>query len=181
MAQEMPQQPPEGRLIEEAAKDTGRSIRQLAANAGLSDTRWRQIVRGWRPGPSGTYVEDRAPDSTLARMAFVVGLDPDALQNGGREKAAQLLRRMHADDPRVDLVPDVTAGLKATGQMRAYGRKSELPDEIDMIYNSASMTAQQKLEAIRMVLHLRAQAEREAAAGTSEVDDPQPQVKPSSR
>lgn len=50
------------------------------------------------------------------------------------------------------------------------------PDEIEMIYRSAGMTAQQKLEAIRMVLHLRAQAEKEAASA-NDVDGPQPPVR----
>jgi transcriptional regulator with XRE-family HTH domain len=39
----------------------------------------------------------------------------------------------------------------------------ELPDEIQMIYASTSMTPRQKLEAIRLVLELRAQA----AAGSA--------------
>jgi hypothetical protein len=37
----------------------------------------------------------------------------------------------------------------------------EQPDEIELIYRSQSMTARQKLDAIRMVLQLRAQAEQE--------------------
>lgn len=40
---------------------------------------------------------------------------------------------------------------------------AQQPDEIELIYRS-SMTARQKLDAIRMVLHLRAQAEQEAAS-----------------
>jgi len=35
------------------------------------------------------------------------------------------------------------------------------PDEIELIYRSHSMTARQKLEAIRMVMQLRAQVEQE--------------------
>jgi hypothetical protein len=42
------------------------------------------------------------------------------------------------------------------------------PDEIELIYRSQSMTARQKLDAIRMVLQLRAQAEHEDASADQE-------------
>lgn len=80
-------------MIEEAARATGRSIRSLAANAGLSDTRWRQIVKGWQPGPDGTKLEVHAPAMTLAKMAIVVGLEPEQLAQTGRTDAADLVGR----------------------------------------------------------------------------------------
>jgi hypothetical protein len=94
MAQPIPPQTLEGSLIEKAAKATGRSIRQLAANAGMSDTRWRQVIKGWQNGPSGEPIAVHPPALTLARMALIVGLKPDELREANRGDAADLLDRM---------------------------------------------------------------------------------------
>lgn len=151
----VPPQSPEGRLIEDAAKVSGRSVRQLAANAGISDARWRQIVRGSQPAGSGHHIPVRARSETLARMAQVVNVQPAELAAAGRPDAAELLTRMLAAGDQRPAVPG--------------DADDRVQDEIDMIYASQSMTAQEKLEAIRKVLHLRAQAEREAppAGGAS--------------
>lgn len=86
---EIPQRP-EGALIEGAL--AGRSIRKLAPLAGLSDTRWRQIVKGWQTSHEGGRVEVRAPAGTLARMAQVVGLSAEDLVHVGRADAAEVMR-----------------------------------------------------------------------------------------
>jgi hypothetical protein len=135
----------EGRLIEDAAKATGRSVRNLAANAGISDTRWRHIVRGWQPTQGGGVAAVRAPALTLARMARAVGVTAEQLAGVERGDAAELLRGLA-----FEVVPEDGNG----------------PDEIDLIYSSRTMTAEQKLAAIRKVLKLRAQADAEASANT---------------
>jgi hypothetical protein len=94
MGPETPRQTPEGRLIEEAVKASGRSVRQLAAKAGLSDTRWRQIMRGHQPGHEGKLIPVRAPTATLARMAYVLGITPGALIDVGREDVAVLMKNV---------------------------------------------------------------------------------------
>jgi hypothetical protein len=174
MADENPGPTPEGRLIEQAAKASGRSIRQLAANAGMSDTRWRQVVRGWQENSAGKVIEARASDEMLARMAYVVGLEPGQLTQAGRPDAAKALGRYRR------LLPDGSSFLTDRGfggelvirerdGTTTYARVGApahpgagQPDEIDLIYAS-SMSAREKLVRIRQVLELRAQAEAEEA------------------
>lgn len=143
MAQETPGPTPEGSLIGEAAKASGRSIRQLAANAGISDTRWRQITRGWQENAKGKVIEARASDTALARMALVLELTPEDLVTVGRRDAAQELTRL------------LHGRLAVMEPRRA--------DEIDLIYAS-KMSAREKLLRIRQVLELRVLAEAEEAA-----------------
>jgi transcriptional regulator with XRE-family HTH domain len=148
MAQEVPRQPREGSLIEEAAKATGLSVKKLSANAGISDTRWRHIVRGRQPAAGGGEVAVTAPAATLARMAHVVGVTAEQLVEAGRADAADLLQRIEAEpagSPRLARAP-LPADRGA--------------DEIDLIYAS-NMPARRKLELIRRVLQLRAEVELE--------------------
>lgn len=156
-------------MIEEAARATGRSIRSLAANAGISDTRWRQIVKGWQPGPEGTKLEVHAPALTLARMAFVAGVEPDNLAEAGRPDAAELLIRViHSPPGDLPTIPGTAASgpevhSATPGKAVLVNMRSHIePDEIDLIYASR-MSAREKLLRIRQVLELRAQAEAEAA------------------
>jgi lambda repressor-like predicted transcriptional regulator len=145
MTDDLPPQRPEGALIQASLKRDGRSIRQLATLAGISDGRWRQVMKGHLTG-GGHVQEVIAPAATLARMAAVLGISAEDLERVGRKDAADLL--------------DKFAGVGARpSPPRTDG---PLADEIDLIYAS-NMTARQKLERIRMVLTLRAQAEAEEA------------------
>jgi len=148
---ERPEQTPEGKLIEAATIKDGRSIRQLAANAKISDARWRHIVKGYQPLGGGRYQPVTAPAQTLARMAFVLGLDPDDLDSVGRPDAAQWLAGIQAAHERA-----ASTAAKPAGEDDA--------DEIQLIVDS-DLPAARKLELIRMVLRLRSQAEAEAADG----------------
>lgn len=171
MAQETPGPTPEGRLIEEAAKASGRSTRQLAANAGMSDTRWRQVVRGWQENAAGKVIEARASDEALARMAYVVKVEPGQLIEAGREGAAEALKRYKR------LLPASSTFLAERGlggelvirdkdDTITFARVGPPPagelDEIDLIYASR-MSPREKLLRIRQVLELRALAEAEEA------------------
>lgn len=89
-----PEPPPEGALIKAALKKSGLSARKAAREAGLSEGRWRQIVDGYQIVSAGTYVPVRGPAETLARMAAVIGVSPDALDAAGRADAAGELRAM---------------------------------------------------------------------------------------
>lgn len=93
---EHPATPPEGKLIRSALAAQGISQREAARRAGISETRWRQIVSGYQAvgGEKATF---RSPDDTLARMAFVVAVSPDALQGAGRPEAAKALRELVAE------------------------------------------------------------------------------------
>lgn len=93
---EKPEQPPEGRLIAAALEHTEPRLtqRQAAEQAGISDARWRQLVSGYISVGQGNYAQVTAPAKTLARMAGVVGVSAEQLDEVGREDAANELRRI---------------------------------------------------------------------------------------
>ena len=74
-----PEQPPEGRLIADAASRMELSIREGARRAGISYGRWRQIVTGCQNVSPGSFAAVHAPAKTLAKMAEVVGVTPAQL------------------------------------------------------------------------------------------------------
>jgi hypothetical protein len=152
MAFETPRQTPEGCLIEGAASASGLSVKKLAANAGISDTRWRHIVRGCQPAAGGGMTPVVGPAPTLARMAFAVGVSADELAETGRTDAAALLERIEAQ------------GEGGAVPLPSAGGAGPQADEIDMIYASRTMPAREKLLRIRQVLALRAQVEAEQTA-----------------
>jgi len=95
-----PPQPPEGRLIASALKASGLSIREASRRAGISYGRWRQITSGVQNVSPGSYAAVRAPAETLARMARVVGVTPQQLEDEAmRPDAAAALRGMPAMAP----------------------------------------------------------------------------------
>jgi hypothetical protein len=137
-------------------EQAGRSVRQLAKAAGMSEARWRQILKG-EMSVSGQTVEVVAPADTLARMGYVLQTPPNAFRRAGREDAAKALERIVAAAERgSSAVPLPVTG--ATGDQA---------DEIDMIYASTTMSAKEKLLRIRQVLQLRAQAEADEAPESS--------------
>lgn len=99
-----PQAPAEGRLIDAAQKSAvpKLSMRQAAAAAGISEGRWRQIVKGYQGTGSGR-IPVVAPDETVARMALAVGITADQLNEAGRPKAADVLRLLVADSDQPDV------------------------------------------------------------------------------
>jgi hypothetical protein len=84
-------QRPEGQLIENALRMKKMSGRAAAAEAGISDARWRQIVNGYMSAGEGQALTVVGPPDTVARMARVVGVTPDQLRDAGRADAADLL------------------------------------------------------------------------------------------
>lgn len=93
-------QRPEGRLIDEARKKIRPPLsgREAASRAGISEGRWRQIITGFQ-STTGVRIPVTAPAVTLARMASVVGVTPDELQEAGRGDAAAELKTIAADQP----------------------------------------------------------------------------------
>ncbi len=89
-----PQQPPEGKLIADAANRLDLSIREAARRAGISYGRWRQITAGYQNVSPGVYAAVHAPARTLAKMARVVGVTPEQMETEGqRPDAAEAMRR----------------------------------------------------------------------------------------
>lgn len=100
---EHPKQLPEGALIADALKRSRLSARKAAGRAGMSEGRWRQIVKGYQTVSAGTHAPVRGPAETVARMAEVVGVTPEQLEQADRADAADELRtlldaRAPADD-----------------------------------------------------------------------------------
>lgn len=90
-----PTQRPEGALLERLRTEKVPTLsgRAAAKEAGISGSRWTQIVRGYKQETSEVRVPVRAPADTLARMAKVVGATADQLREVGREDAADEMLR----------------------------------------------------------------------------------------
>lgn len=88
------QPPPEADLIRVARLARGMSPEKAADQTPirLGGARWRHIERGYEPKRPPKRV--RAPDKTLAHMAFVVGVSPERLAEAGRDLAADVLREI---------------------------------------------------------------------------------------
>lgn len=102
-----PEQLPEGELVARAQKRLDLSSRKAAPLAGISEGRWRQIVNGYQNVGSGVYAPVRAPADTLARMAHVVGVTAQQLDEAGRPDAAEELRTLELTAPAPDLQGDM--------------------------------------------------------------------------
>jgi hypothetical protein len=102
---EHPTPPPEGELITEALKRMRPkvSIREAARRAGISDSWWRQVVRGYQPLRGGGRAPMQGSAETVASMASVVGVTPEQLAAVGREDAAEELRLLEAERTPDDL------------------------------------------------------------------------------
>lgn len=94
-----PEPPPWGRLITQALRKSGLSARKAAGLAGLSEGRWRQITSGYQNVGAGVYAPVRGPAETIARMAQVVRVTPEQLEEAGRPDAAEALRGVQAPEP----------------------------------------------------------------------------------
>ncbi|OHU72506.1 hypothetical protein BKG86_00090 [Mycobacteroides chelonae] len=82
---------PEAALIEDLRATHVPKLTQKAAAsiAGITDTRWRQVVSGYRPSrEDAPKVRVIAPAQTIARMAYAVDATPQQLKDAGRDDAA---------------------------------------------------------------------------------------------
>lgn len=97
-----PQPPPEAVLIARKREEAPRmSIRAAAEQAGISETRWRQIESGRRMFQGKPWPE-RAPAAILARMARVVSVTATELEKAGRPDAAAELDALPLPEVRRD-------------------------------------------------------------------------------
>ncbi|MGY3199827.1 helix-turn-helix domain-containing protein [Streptomyces sp. TE5632] len=137
-----PTPPPEAALIKAALKRKRIRVEDAARQAGISKSRWSQIIAGYQ-SVGGQRIEVRAPDETLARMCLAVGVTSTELAETGRAEAAGILAELettespapaatgHASDARInaiaalleDLPPDayeeVLRRVSRTGPSRA--------------------------------------------------------------
>lgn len=113
---ERPEAPPEGELIKAALEASPLTQRAAARRAGISDTRWRQIVSGYQ-AIGGVKVPFRTRDETLARMAHAVGVSPEQLEAVDRAGAADALRDLQVAKEEAE-----SAALPANSQARVDER-----------------------------------------------------------
>ncbi|MET9218945.1 helix-turn-helix domain-containing protein [Streptomyces sp. NPDC088197] len=125
---ERPDAPPEGELIKVALAASGLSQREASRRAGMSDTRWRQIVSGYQ-SVDGTPVPVRGRDETLARMAHVVGVRPEQFEDVGRPDAAEELRDLTARKRDIDAASAIPSG--------AYDRLEERWHLVEAVLRTA--------------------------------------------
>jgi transcriptional regulator with XRE-family HTH domain len=87
----LPDPPPEGALIEASRKVAGLSVREAARRAGISEGWWRQIVKGYQILGGGIPGPVRGTAETVARMAQVAGVAPEALEAQGHRRDAAVI------------------------------------------------------------------------------------------
>ena len=122
-----PDQPPEGKLLADAAARMNLSIREAARRAGISYGRWRQITSGYQNVSPGSYAKVHAPARTLARMARAVGVTAEQMETEGqRADAAEFMLREVPPPPReipgpLDALPEDEAA--AVGPVLARYRE----------------------------------------------------------
>lgn len=140
-AQKKPAPPPEAVLIKDALDRQRLSGREAARRAGISETWWRQIARGYQT-VSGTHLPVKAQPDVLARMAHAIGVTAEQLREADRSDAAEELERLTppsapassgVTDPRVDAIAVLLADLPPEAQeevlRRVHGmtRDQEVP------------------------------------------------------
>jgi transcriptional regulator with XRE-family HTH domain len=124
---ERPEQRPEGALIAAALKRSRMSQRRAAAKAGISENRLRAIMHGYQNVGAGSYIAVRGPADTVARIAHVVGVGPERLEEAGRRDAAEELRLIEAEEgPHRSGEAHITGNVELSGS----GRPSSPADEI---------------------------------------------------
>lgn len=79
---------PEGELIETARRRTGLAQNAAAREVGISGTRWRQIVKG-EGRIEGSRVAVRGGGATVAKMAILVGVTAEEMEQAGRPDVAR--------------------------------------------------------------------------------------------
>jgi hypothetical protein len=96
---ERPEQRPEGKLIAAALKRSPLTARDAASKVPLSEGRWYQIIRGYQTAGQGVYAPVRGPAETIAKMAYLVGVSPEQLEEADRADAAEELRLLFETEP----------------------------------------------------------------------------------
>lgn len=94
-----PEQRREGALIAEGLKRTRLSQRKAAERAGISEVRFRAIMHGYQTVAAGQYIAVKGPSDTVARIAQVLGITPEQLDEAERPDAAEDLRTLLRDQP----------------------------------------------------------------------------------
>ena len=123
-----PKPPPEADLIRLARQARGLSPEEAADRTPvrIKGFRWRQIETGYRGRPGASDVV-KAPDKTLAHMAYTVGVSSGRLAEH-RPEAARILREIEIQSvERTDALPDPLDKLTPERQRIIFDLIAELP------------------------------------------------------
>jgi hypothetical protein len=144
---------PLGKLLEHARSEVLHlSAREAARRAGISPTRWSQVVTGhaWR---GGVRTPIRSTMRTVVAMALAVQVDPaEALEVAGMPASPQAIEAVvsdlqaRRDPPPAEEPPD-------TGS---------LVDEIERIKNLRGISPKDKIRMVRAIVDLYEQSEAQA-------------------
>jgi len=135
MAVEHIEVPPEAALIEQRRGALGLSIADAAKAANISESRWRQITKGFQQATPDTRIPVTAPARTLVRMARAVGATADQLDEVGRSDAADILRAPPPENLGAALARLIPAQPASTADQldetaRLWRRITELDDAV---------------------------------------------------
>lgn len=153
-APDVPQPDPAAQLIRRLREDLVPKVstRTAARRAGISETHWRNIERGFQR-MRGTSIPVRANDETLAKMALAVGASPDQLAEfPDRQPAAERLRRLMRDvvrgEPELGAVGERALDAAEAGDDALV---DQLAAMLDRIRNS-DLSAKQKGELKQLMI-----------------------------
>lgn len=116
------QPPPEARLIRLVREAVGLKIPEVAKTAGISKARWSQVESG-RETRLGQHKPVHGSRSTIAHMAYAVGLSAERLETEGeRPDAAEILREIYRKEDKAGVLQamdDFAATMKPPGHYQA--------------------------------------------------------------
>lgn len=154
-------QRPEGKLLADALRRSGRSARRAAGDMGLSDTRLRHIINGYQPVGRGQVIEVVGPAETVAKAAEVLGVTPGDLEKAGRADAAKFLRDAReasalrgTETSALLHLEAVVAELRAFLDGEPFGGGSQAPDSALLLFTEQQLMdeIQRRMEATRALL-----------------------------
>jgi hypothetical protein len=142
---------PLGKLLEHARAEVLHvSAREAARRAGISPTRWTQVVTGhaWR---GGVQTPIRSTVRTVIAMALAVDVDPaEAIQAAGMTATPQAIAAVVAD---LQAPPAAPASSTAA---------SALADEIERIRDLRGISPKDRIRMVRAVVDLYEESEKES-------------------
>lgn len=113
---------PLGQLLETARATLGISGREAARRANITETRWRQVVRGTQTRAGGQQVTANPKPITVVAMALAVNADPtEALQAAGLDATPSVVSRLVAQTQTsvgADLDEDLVAEIERIKGLR---------------------------------------------------------------
>lgn len=160
--------PPWGRLIDEERDRQRPAISQneAAKRAGISGTRWRQIV----DGRAGAMDSDRGVQ-TVARMAEVAGVKPDQMEQVGRPDVAGELRLLLGEPRHAAGTGRISVDFEATAQGTAtpaalVGLPEDLGERINELSKRLDRNAEEQQQISAELARLLGRTNRDGTRET---------------